>query len=214
MKKIIVAFLSSSFLLLNASSPGEINKNNTDDLKSAVEDIKAIEKALKESKPSAVNVKSKGQLKIEAEREAKEGDTKKRLDININALKKMVKSIPLTYTISDVEFGLIGVTKFYVYDDVFRRALKDLRENKELRNEINTYLRTVSSSKNIESTSLMSESYNMLKSKYTQWSMKSTKLSSADEYKGNGKRVGFEEGIVSNGIIAKIVGKAVELRIN
>ena len=214
MKKIIVAFLASSFLMLNASGTEASTQKSTDDLKTAVEDIKAIEKALKDSKPKAVSVKSEGQLKIEAEKEAKESDTKRKLDVNINALKKMIKSIPLTYTISDVEFGLIGVTKFYVYNDVFRRALKDLRENKELRNEINTYLRTINSSKNIKSNSLMSEEYNMLKSKYAQWSMKSTKLSSADEYKGNNKRVGLEEGIVSNGVIAKIIGKAVELKIN
>lgn len=182
--------------------------------KKAIEEINLVNEKTKVNQSKAFQKqKTEREIEAEKEKEAKKKDTKHSLDLQINALRNLKKSIDKSYTIADVEISTIGVTEIFVYEEELKRALSFLRERKELMLEIDTYLRSINSSKRLKSESFTNTTYNKIKSTYLTLSRKATAQSNAYEYKLNEKRVPIKEGLVANGIYAKRIGDFVELKI-
>lgn len=204
---LIISILCSSFLFGNeGSSDVEYQK--------AMKEIEKLNELQKQqSEKKRVIEKSESQLKAEKEIEDKKNDMEKQLDIYIYQLRKIKKDIDLKYVFVDIETLTIGKTKYSINEEEYKRALKYLKDAKELKITISSFLSTISSSKNIESRSFLTTSYNDLREKILQFDKKYSEQSDAYAYRNNTKRVLVSDGLVVNNVYATRVGEYLEITI-
>ena len=201
--RIMMSFMIVSSVFLFAESK-TVAKKDIDIAKEEVKELATQAKdAYNKTKVNKKKKKTESEIYQEEEKKNRLIDTKSSLDLYINSLKKLSKKIGKSYIITDYKAFTIGRTKYSVNENELKKANKFLRDSKELKMEIDSYLSVLLSSKNIKSDTLVKELLNRIKSKYLSYSKKYTKQSNAYEYKSTGKRILINEGLIVDGIYSK-----------
>lgn len=145
-------------------------------------------------------------LELDEENKKKKEDSISLNNSYISSIENMRDSIEKSYVITDVETITIGEEYCYVNENELIKVMSFLVRNKSLLNEIDSFLSVTRKSSQIKSNNILMSSLTTLKAKHSQLLKETAKASSI--YFSNGKRVELQEGLISNGIYAKLEGSS------